>query len=179
MHKRFLELIIEAGERVIFNLAILTISDMGARGQREDTSGQAIRETMSAQGFRILRHDIVPDEKDLIQQKLKGWCDGGEVDLILTTGGTGLGPRDVTPEATAAVIERPVPGIAEAIRMETLKKTPMSMISRSVAGVRGHCLIINLPGSPKAVLECMEIVLPVIPHALDLLKGQARSHPTG
>ena len=165
-------------EKNISTLAILTISDMGARGQREDTSGRTIREVMSAQGFEIAHHDMVPDEKELIQQKLKEWCDGGEIDLVLTTGGTGLGPRDVTPEATTDVIKRPIPGIAEAMRMETLKQTPLAMISRAVAGVRGRCLIINLPGSPKAVRECLEIVLPVIPHTLEVLKGQAYSHPT-
>ena len=150
---------------------------MGAQGQREDTSGQAIREVMSAQGFRIVHHDIVPDEQDAIIQRLAQWCDSDNVDLVLTTGGTGLSPRDVTPEATSAVIDRPVPGIAEAIRMETLKKTPMAMISRSVAGVRNRCLIINLPGSPRGVKECLEVVLSVLPHALEVLKGQERSHP--
>ncbi len=163
----------------MFKLGILTISDSGAQGKREDTSGQAIAEIMSSHDFKVVRREIIPDEKDLIQQKLIQWCDSKEIDLVLTTGGTGLGPRDVTPEATSPVIERPVPGISEAIRMETLKKTPMSMISRGVSGVRGRCLIINLPGSPKAVRECLEIALPVIPHALDLLRGKTSSHPAG
>lgn len=152
---------------------------MGSKGQREDTSGQTIKEIAAAKGFQVLYHEIVPDEQAIIQQKLREWCDGGKVDLILTTGGTGLGPRDVTPEATAAIIERLVPGISEAMRMETIRKTPMAMISRAVAGVRGRCLIINLPGSPKAVRECLEIVLPVVPHALEVLKSQQiYTHPT-
>lgn len=150
---------------------------MGSRGQREDTSGQAIREVMSAQGFQVVHHNIVPDEKDIIILRLTEWCDGGEIDLVLTTGGTGLGPRDVTPQATSDVIEYAVPGIAEALRMETLKKTSMAMISRSVAGVRNRCLIINLPGSPKGVRECLEVVLPVLPHALEVLKNKAQGHP--
>ena len=166
-------------EAPIFNLAVLTISDMGARGDREDTSGQAIQEMMSAEGFQVVHQEVVPDEQDLIAETLQRWSDSAEVDLILTTGGTGLGHRDVTPEATASVVQRPVPGIAEALRMETLKFTPMAMLSRSVAGVRGRCLIINLPGSPKGVRECLQVVLPVLPHALELLRGEARDHPTG
>ena len=120
--------------------------------------------------------EIVPDEKELISQRLAGWCDGGEIDLVLTTGGTGLGPRDVTPEATQAVIEFEVPGIAETIRTQTLQKTPLAMLSRSVAGVRSGCLIINLPGSPTGVRECLEVAVPAIPHALEMLKGW-RGHP--
>ena len=158
--------------------AILTVSDMGSQGKREDTSGQAIADVLSAHDFRIVRRGIVPDESEIIRERLIQWCDAGDVDLVVTTGGTGLGLRDVTPEATSAVIERPVPGISEAMRMDTLKKTPMSMISRGVSGVRKRCLIVNLPGSTKAVRECLDIVLPVIPHAVQLLKGQTSAHPT-
>ena len=120
--------------------------------------------------------EIVPDEKGLISQRLAAWCDGGEIDLVLTTGGTGLGPRDVTPEATMEVIEFQTPGISEAIRIQTLQKTPLAMLSRSVAGVRSGCLIINLPGSPTGVRECLEVAVPAIPHALEMLKGW-RGHP--
>ena len=161
---------------VIFNLAILTISDAGSKGEREDTSGDAISEMMAREGFAQVRREIVPDEREVISKKLREWCDGGEIDVILTTGGTGLGPRDVTPEATREVIEIEVPGIAEAMRMETLKNTPLSMISRAVAGLRSGCLIINLPGSPKGVRECLGVAAPVVPHALEMVRGR-RGHP--
>lgn len=160
----------------IYNTAILTISDMGARGDRVDTSGDIISGLIAKEGYTQICRDIVPDEIDLISNKLRVWCDGGNIDLILTTGGTGLGPRDVTPEATKSIIQIEVPGITEAIRIETLKTTRFSMLSRSVAGVRAGCLIINFPGSPKAVNECMQIVMPVIPHALEMIKGW-RSRP--
>ena len=132
---------------------------------------------MAREGFEQAYRDIVADESELISAKLRDWCDGGGVDLILTTGGTGLGPRDVTPEATRAVIDIEVPGIAEAIRIETMKDTPFAILSRSVAGVRSGCLIINLPGSPKGVRECLEVAIPAIPHALEMVKGW-RGHPT-
>ena len=131
---------------------------------------------MARHDFNEARREIVPDEKDLISAKLREWCDSGEVDLILTTGGTGLGPRDVTPEATREVLEIEVPGIAEAMRYETLKKTPLAMISRSVAGVRTGCLIVNLPGSPTGVKECLEVAIPAIPHSLEMIRGW-RGHP--
>jgi molybdenum cofactor synthesis domain-containing protein len=131
---------------------------------------------MAREGFNRKYRDIVPDEKDLIASKLREWCDSGEVDIILTTGGTGLGPRDVTPEATKDTIDIEVPGIAEAIRVGTLGNTPMAMLSRSVAGVRSGCLIINLPGSPTGVRECLAVAVPAIPHALEMVKGW-RGHP--
>lgn len=133
---------------------------------------------MAGEAFNEARRDMVPDEKELISAKLREWCDGGEIDLILTTGGTGLGPRDVTPEATLAVLDIEVPGIAEAVRIETLKNTPMAMLSRSVAGVRSGCLVINLPGSPKAVRECLAVAARAIPHGLEMIRGR-RGHPTG
>ena len=123
-----------------------------------------------------MHREIVPDETELISAKLQDWCDGGDVDVVLTTGGTGLGPRDVTPEATRAVVDFEVPGITEAIRIGTLKSTPFAMLSRSVAGVRSGCLIINLPGSPKGVGECLEVAIPALPHALEMIKGW-RGHP--
>ena len=166
-------------EMTVFNLAILTISDAGSKGQRLDTSGDVVGEMTGRESFELVYRDIVPDEMELISAKLREWCDGGGVDLVLTTGGTGLGPRDVTPEATRAILDIEVPGMTEAMRYETLKNTPFAMLSRSAAGVRSGCLIVNLPGSPKAVKECLGVVLPVIPHALEIIKGRGwPSHPT-
>ena len=163
----------------MFTLGILTSSDMGAKGEREDTSGQAIREMLAPLGFSVTRYEIVPDEAEVISARLKEWADSGEVDLLVTTGGTGLGPRDVTPEATQAVIQRPVPGIPEAMRQAGLSHTPMAMLSRATAGIRGSCLIINLPGSPRAVRENLEAVMGAIPHALETLKtARVERHPT-
>jgi len=160
----------------MLTIGILTISDKGALGQRYDESGQTIREILSALDSEVVNYEIVPDELDVICQKLTEWTDSREVDVIITTGGTGLGERDVTPEATMAVIDRVVPGFAEAMRAKSLGKTPMAMLSRATAGVRGHCLIINLPGSPRAVRECLEVVLPAIPHAVDIIKGVVTEH---
>lgn len=157
-------------------LAVLTISDAGSKGERADTSGDAISEMMAHEGFEEVYRDIVPDEADLISETLAGWCDAGEVDLILTTGGTGLGPRDVTPEATRAVVDLEVPGIPEAMRVGTMEKTPLAMLSRAVAGVRSGCLIVNLPGSPTGVRETLEVAIAAIPHALEMVKGR-RGHP--
>jgi molybdopterin adenylyltransferase len=157
----------------MFTVGILTISDKGSRRERQDKSGEAIREIFSSIDARIVNYDIVPDEKELIAQELISWADENNLDVILTTGGTGLTPRDVTPEATLAVVDKIVPGFAEAMRAESLKKTPHAMLSRAVVGTRGKCLIINLPGSPKAVRECLEVILPVLPHAVETLKGQA------
>ncbi len=160
----------------MLTIGILTISDKGARGQRYDESGQTIRDIFSDLGSDIVSCEIVPDEMDIIRQKLAEWSDNKETDVIITTGGTGLGERDVTPEATIAVVDRVVPGLAEAMRADSLSKTPMAMLSRATAGVRGKCLIINLPGSPKAVRECLEVVLPAIPHAVDIIKGVVTEH---
>jgi molybdopterin adenylyltransferase len=157
----------------MFTVGILTISDKGAAGDRQDRSGQAIREILSSMDVSIVNYDIVPDEKDLIVEKLIKWVDEDGLDVVFTTGGTGLTPRDVTPEATLSVVDKIVPGFAEAMRVESLKKTPMAMLSRAVAGTRGKCLIINLPGSPKAVRECLEVILPALSHAVETLKGQA------
>ncbi len=163
----------------MFTLGVLTSSDMGAEGLREDTSGQAIKEIFLEMGFSLARYEVVPDEKEIIAARLAEWADSGEVDLVITTGGTGLGPRDVTPEATQSVIERPAPGISEAMRQAGLRQTPMAMLSRGVSGLRGSCLIINLPGSPRAVRECLESVVDVIPHALETLtKARVETHPT-
>jgi len=158
---------------------ILTISDKGAREERQDKSGEAIREILSNMGVHIANYEIVPDEKDLIAKTLIEWADEGNLDVLFTTGGTGLTPRDVTPEATLSVVDRVVPGFAEAMRAESLKKTPMAMLSRVVVGTRGRCLIVNLPGSPRAVRECLDVILPALPHAVETLKGQTGDCGTG
>lgn len=157
----------------MFAVGILTISDKGSRGERQDKSGEVVREILSGMDAHIVDYDIVPDQKELIAEKLVGWADEDNLDVVITTGGTGLTPRDVTPEATLAVVDRIVPGFAEAMRAESLKKTPHAMLSRAVVGTRGKCLIVNLPGSPKAVRECLEVILPALPHAVETLKGQA------
>lgn len=154
-------------------VGIITVSDKGSKGEREDLSGPAIMEKF---GFppSAFEYDIVPDEIEQISSKIIEFIDAKRCDLVLTTGGTGLSPRDVTPEATRAVIEREIPGIAEAIRSESIKIKKTAMLSRATAGSRGKSLIINLPGSPNAVGECLDIILPVIPHALEVLsKGSA------
>ena len=159
-----------------FNFGILTISDAGSKGERKDTSCDSIEERMITDGFKLTLREILPDEKELISEKLIQWADSGETDIILTTGGTGLGPRDVTPEATLRIIDFEVTGISEAMRIKTFDKTPMSILSRCVSGVRSGCLIINLPGSPKGVKEMLEVVISVIPHALEMIRGW-RTHP--
>ncbi|GAI45527.1 unnamed protein product, partial [marine sediment metagenome] len=160
----------------MINLGILTISDKVWRGQREDKSGEAIRDSLSSLDGLVVKNEVVPDETDIIASKLAQWADEGSLDIILTTGGTGLGPRDVTPEATLSIVSRVAPGFAEAMRAETFKTTPFAILSRAVAGVRGKCLIINLPGSPKAVKECLGVILPVIPHAIEIIKGEVTEH---
>jgi len=163
----------------MISVGILTISDKGSRGEREDRSGPVIRGIMETIGADVAETAIVPDEREAIAGKLAAWADGGGMDVILTTGGTGLARRDVTPEATLSVIDRAVPGITEAMRAVSLAKTPMAVLSRAVAGLRGDCLIINLPGSPKAVTECLEAVLPAIPHAVEIIRGEVTEHTAG
>jgi molybdenum cofactor synthesis domain-containing protein len=155
---------------------ILTLSDAGSRGEREDTSGAAIRELLVGIGGEVGRYQIAPDERAGIAAILRAWCDSGDLDLILTTGGTGLSARDVTPEATLDVAERLAPGIAEAMRAEGLRHTPKAMLTRAVAVVRGSTLIVNLPGSEKGVRESLGAVLDVLPHAVELLQG-VTEHP--
>ena len=154
-----------------FSFVSLTISDAGSKGERQDTSGDAIAELMAQADFIQVDRKIVPDEVELISSQLREWCDAAVADVVVTTGGTGLGPRDVTPEATRAVIDIEAPGIAEAMRMETLKNTPFAMLSRAVVGVRNGCLIVNLPGSPTGVRETLEVALRSIPHALEMIRG--------
>jgi molybdenum cofactor synthesis domain-containing protein len=155
-----------------FLAGILTISDKGAAGEREDTSGAAIGELLSSLDVSVERYEIIPDERAAITQRLIDWADAAALDLIVTTGGTGLGPRDVTPQATLDAIDYEAPGLAEAMRAEGLKHTPMAMLSRAVAGVRGRTLIVNLPGNPRSIRENLSALLPVLEHALQTLRGR-------
>ena len=160
----------------MFTVGILTISDKGWKGQRSDVSGQTIRDSLSSLDSRVIKYEVVPDEAEAIAGRLAEWADEGSVDVILTTGGTGLSPRDVTPEATLSIVHKVAPGFTEAMRAETFSTTPMAILSRAAAGVREKCLIINLPGSPKAVQECLGVILPVIPHAVEIIKGEITEH---
>ncbi|MGB4338301.1 MAG: molybdopterin adenylyltransferase [Bacillota bacterium] len=152
-------------------VAVLTVSDKGSQGERVDMSGPAIDNAIASIGT-VVERSIVPDEKDAISAELCRYVDELHVDLVFTTGGTGFAPRDVTPEATMAVVERLAPGIAEAMRARSLAVTPHAILSRAVAGIRGRTLIINLPGSPRACEECLEVILPALPHAIEILSGR-------
>jgi len=156
----------------MITVAVLTLSDKGSKGEREDTSGPLIGEMLKGMDARVTYYEVLPDEKEVIKEKLREYS--LKADLILTTGGTGLSPRDVTPDATLEVIEREIPGISEIMRAEGMKKTSRSMLSRAVAGVRGEALIINLPGSPRAVRENLGAILDVIPHAIEKIKGDTK-----
>ena len=162
----------------MYRLAILTVSTSGYQGQREDTGSEAIKAVLAPPEYEVVRYEIVSDEKDMIAERMAQWADTPDIDLIVSTGGTGLGPRAVTPEACLSILDKEIPGLAEAMRTETLKFTPMAMISRSVAGIRGSTLIITLPGNPKGVKETLEVVKPVLPHAIELLKKESvNEHP--
>jgi molybdopterin adenylyltransferase len=150
--------------------AVLTVSDRSWRGERPDASGPALIDKVKSQGWVVVRQNILPDDLTMLREFLMSWCDRGDMDVILTTGGTGFAPRDVTPEATRAVIEREAPGLAEAMRTASAAKSPHAMLSRAVAGIRGSVLIINLPGSPKAAVENFQVVVPALEHAVQLLR---------
>ena len=151
---------------------VITVSDRCARGEQRDESGAALVELLKEMGARVVAAEILPDDLEPLAEKLRNYAEREDVNLILTTGGTGFSPRDNTPEATRAVIEREAPGLAEAMRMETLKQTPLAMVSRGVCGIRSNALIINLPGSPKAVRESFIVIKPVLSHAVALLAGK-------
>ena len=155
---------------------ILTVSDRSSRGERLDASGPALVELVRSQDWQVDRQAVVPDEINTIQAVLQNWADSGEVDVILTTGGTGFAPRDVTPEATRAVVERLTPGLDEAMRAASLRVTPHAMLSRAVSGIRKQTLIINLPGSPKGARENLQVVMPALEHAVKLLRGENAGH---
>jgi molybdopterin adenylyltransferase len=163
---------------VTIRFGILTLSDRSSRGERADSSGPALANLIQAEGWSAVRHEVLPDDESAIRELLTSWADSRELDVILTTGGTGFAPRDVTPEATRAVIERDAPGLAEAMRAASLKVTPHAMLSRIVTGIRGKTLIINLPGSPKGAVENLQVIIPVLLHAVQLLHEDPASEST-
>ena len=156
--------------------AILTVSDRSSRGERPDTSGAALVELVRSQGWQVVQQRIVPDEIDEIKNTFLTWCDSGDVDVVLSTGGTGFSPRDITPEAARAVVERLTPGLDEAMRAASVQVTPHAMLSRAVSGIRRRTLIITLPGSPKGAIENLKVVLPALEHAVKLLREEDPGH---
>jgi molybdenum cofactor synthesis domain-containing protein len=161
---------------ITIRLGILTVSDKGAAGERQDTSGAAIREVLASLDVSVERYEVVADEVEAIASVLRRWADEDKLDAIFTTGGTGFDPRDVTPEATLAVVDRPTPGLAEAMRLEGLKHTPNAMLSRATAGLRGKTIIVNLPGSERAVRESLACLTPVLEHAVRTARGRYGDH---
>lgn len=170
------EVLVAIPESNHMRAVVITVSDKGHAGEREDVSGPVLVQELTALGIEVVGHEIVPDEPEQIAVTLIEWADHHEIDLILTTGGTGLTPRDRTPEATLRVVDRLVPGLAEALRFEGYKKTPLAVLSRGIAGMRHQCVIINLPGSPKAVREGMATLGPVLSHAVRMARGVDTEH---
>jgi molybdopterin adenylyltransferase len=169
------------GQKTGFTAAVVTVSDKGAAGEREDRSGAVVREVLEGAGIKVEKALIIPDDLQALEDLLSELCSQG-LNLVVTTGGTGLSPRDVTPEATLAVIDKEIPGMAEAMRAESLKVTPHAMISRAVCGMKGATLVVNLPGSPKGARECLEVVMGALPHALEVAAGtvsECASEPPG
>jgi len=164
------------GDMEAIRAGVVTVSDKGYAGEREDASGPLLADLLREMGAEVVSQVIVPDEQADIAQVLAALADEARVDLVVTTGGTGPAPRDVTPEATQAVIDREMPGLAEVLRSEGYHKTPLAVISRGVAGIRGQTLIVNLPGSPRAVREGMETLAPILPHAIKMLRGVDTEH---
>ena len=162
----------------MLRFGILTLSDRSSRGERQDSSGPALVGLIQTQGWSVARQSLLPDDESSIREILTTWSDSGDLDVILTTGGTGFSPRDVTPEATRAVLDREAPGLAEAMRAASLKITPHAMLSRIVTGIRGKTLIVNLPGSPKGAVENLQVLIPVLPHAVQLLHEDPASEST-
>jgi len=156
-------------------IGIITISDRSSRGERPDESGPALNNAVTQQGWQVVQTEILPDEAEQLKTTLAAWADGGEMDVILTTGGTGFSPRDITPEATQAVIQRPTPGLSEAMRSAGLLITPHAMLSRAIAGIRSRTLIVNLPGSPSGAIENLAVLVPILPHAVQLLRDEPSS----
>ena len=162
----------------MLRFGILTLSDRSSRGERQDSSGPALVGLIQTQGWSVARQSLLPDDESSIREILTTWSDSGDLDVILTTGGTGFSPRDVTPEATRAVLDREAPGLAEAMRAASLKITPHAMLSRIVTGIRGKTLIVNRPGSPKGAVENLQVIVSVLPHAVQLLREDPASEST-
>ena len=156
--------------------AVITISDKGYAGERQDASGPLLAEALRAMGAEVVEQTIVPDEPDMIARTLITLADEKHLDLVVTSGGTGAAPRDRTPEATRSVIEREMPGLAEVLRFQGYRQTPLAVLSRGIAGIRGRCLIVNLPGSPRAVREGMAVLTPILPHAVQMIRGEHLEH---
>jgi len=168
---------------MILRFAVLTVSDRSSRGERTDASGPALVEIIKDRGWQVVRQEILPDDLPMLRETFSSWADRGDVDVILSSGGTGFAPRDITPEATRQVIDREAPGLAEAMRAASLSSSPHAMLSRAVTGIRGRVLIINLPGSPKGAVENLQVILPVLEHAVKLLRdapdAEAGHNPQG
>jgi len=158
------------------SFGILTVSDRSSRGERSDESGPALGRLVNERNWQVVRRDVIPDDLEAIKSMLSSWADSGEIDVLLTTGGTGFAPRDVTPEATSSIVERLTPGLDEAMRAASLKITPNAMLSRAISGIRKRTLIVNLPGSPKGACENLREIIPVLEHAVKLLRDEESGH---